>query len=207
MIGHPLLYLLDLLGVAVFAASGALAAGRLGLDLLGVLVIAAVTAIGGGTLRDVLLNRHPIFWIANPLYLVVIAGAALLTMLWVRVLPPPVGTLLVLDALGLALFAICGAQTAEEARLKPLIVVLMGTITGVAGGVVRDVLCNQVPLLLRKDIYAAAAIAGITIYLLLRAAGVHRTAAALTGMAVIAGVRLAAVHWSWQLPVFHLPAA
>lgn len=199
-----LLYVLDLLGVAVFAVSGALAAGHMGLDLLGVLVIAAVPAIGGGTLRDVLLDRHPIFWIRDPRYLLVIAIAALATIAWVRWLPPPMEALLVADALGLALFAISGAQIAEEAGHKRSITVLMGTMTGVAGGVLRDVLCNQVPLLLRKDIYAAAAIAGIVAYLALRAGRVHRTCAAVAGMAIVAGVRLAALHWGWQLPVFRL---
>jgi uncharacterized membrane protein YeiH len=109
-------YLLDLLGVAVFAVSGALAAGRTGLDLLGVMVIAALTAGGGGTLRDLLLNRHPIFWIAAPQYLVVIGASALLTVGYVQVLPPPGAALLVAYALGLALFALSGAQVAEAAR-------------------------------------------------------------------------------------------
>lgn len=129
-----LLYFLDLAGVAVFAVSGALAAGRLGLDLLGVLVLASLTAIGGGTLRDVLMNRHPVFWMARPTYLLVICAAALGTVLYVQVLPIPAHALLIADALGLALFALSGAQLAEAARLSPIIVVLMGTMTGVAGG-------------------------------------------------------------------------
>src|SRR5918998_745786 len=103
---------MDLLGVAVFAVSGALAAGRKSLDLLGVLVIAVVTAIGGGTIRDLLLNRHPIFWIADPTYLVVICIAAALTIVYVRLRAPPGNSLLVADALGLALFTITGAQIA-----------------------------------------------------------------------------------------------
>ena len=104
-----ILHLLDLVGVGVFAISGALAAGRNRLDLFGVVVIALVTAIGGGTIRDVLLNRYPIFWIANPSYLIVILAATALTIVWVRVRQPPLAALLVADALGLALFAISGA--------------------------------------------------------------------------------------------------
>src|SRR5437762_310252 len=99
-------YLLDLLGVAVFAVSGALAAGRTGLDLLGVIVIAALTAVGGGTLRDLLLNRHPIFWIADPTYLIVICAAALLTVFYVHILPPPRNALLVADVVVLRLLSI-----------------------------------------------------------------------------------------------------
>ena len=195
-------YVLDLVGVAVFAISGALAAGRAGLDLLGVLVIAAVTAIGGSTLRDLLLNRHPIFWIADPRPLIVITVAALLTVVYARVGTPPRDALLVADALGLALFALSGAQIAEAARLSRIIVVLIGTMSGVAGSVVRDVLTAQVPLILRRDIYATAAIAGIALYLGLRALGVKRAWAFGAGMITVAGLRLLAILWGWQLPTF-----
>ena len=197
-------YLLDLIGVAVFAVSGALAAGRLQLDLLGVLVLASLTAIGGGTLRDLLMNRHPVFWMANPVYLVVICAAALGTVLYVQLLPIPFQALLVADALGLALFALSGAQLAEAARLSPIIVVLMGTMTGVAGGVMRDVCSNQIPLLLRQDIYASAAIAGIAFYLLLKAAGMRKSLAFGAGIVMVAGLRLCAIFFGWHLPVFQL---
>ncbi len=200
-----ILYVLDLLGVAVFALSGALAAGRAGLDLLGVVVIASITAIGGGTLRDLLLNRHPIFWIENPTYLVVIFTTALCTVAYVGVWPPPGDALLVADALGLALFAISGAQIAEDDQLSPIIVVLMGTMTGVAGGVLRDVLTARIPLLLRGDIYATAAIAGVSLYLLLQALGASRAWAFGVGLVSVVALRLASIVWGWQLPVFHLP--
>jgi len=201
-----ILYLLDLAGVAVFAISGALAAGRSGLDLLGVVVIAAVTAIGGGTLRDLLLDRHPIFWIRDPRYLYVIGAAALLTVLCARLSPMPHGDLLLIaDALGLALFALTGAELAEEAKLPAIIVVLTGTITGVAGGIVRDVLTAQVPLILRHDIYASAAIAGIVSYLVLHKLGTPRRWAFALGLVTVAGLRLAAIAWGLQLPVFSLP--
>src|SRR4051794_11269943 len=200
------LYVLSLLGVAVFAASGALAAGRKGFDWVGVVVIAAVTAIGGGTIRDVLLDRHPIFWIADPLQLVVILAAAALTLVYVRFRKPPWTALLVADALGLALFSISGARIAEERGLPGIIVVVMGTITGSAGGVLRDILSGEVPLLLRHtELYATAAIAGITAYLLAERAGLAPTAASLLGMAVIAAIRFAAILWRLRLPVFQVP--
>jgi uncharacterized membrane protein YeiH len=201
-----LVYLLDLLGVGVFAMSGALAAGRAGLDLLGVVVIAALTAIGGGTIRDLLLNRHPIFWIRDPTYLVVIGITALLTVVYVRIHPPPGNALLLADALGLALFALSGAQIAEAAGLAPIIVVLMGTLTGVAGGVLRDVLTGQVPLILRKDLYATAAITGIALYLLVQAFGMNRSWAFGAGFAVVVALRLLAIVSGLRLPVFRLPA-
>ena len=200
-----ILYVLDLVGVAVFAVSGVLAARSKGLDLLGVIVIAAITAVGGGTLRDLLLNRYPIFWITDARYLTVIIASALLTVGYVRVRPPPRNALLVADAFGLALFALSGAQVAEAAQCPPIIVVLMGTMTGVAGGVLRDVITAQVPLILRRDIYATAAIVGVALYLLLQAFGLQRSAAFGAGMAVVIALRLLAIHWGLQLPIFRMP--
>src|SRR5918994_4231161 len=165
------LYLLDLFGVAVFAISGALTAGRKSMDLFGVVVVAVITAIGGGTVRDVLLNDHPVFWIEDPTYLIVILAAAAATLLYARFRRPPRASLLVADAFGLAVFTFIGAQTAYAAGVSDLIVVLMGTITGVAGGVMRDVLCAEVPLILRREVYATAAIAGAATYVLLRELG------------------------------------
>jgi uncharacterized membrane protein YeiH len=199
------LYVLDLIGVAVFAVSGVLAAGRKQLDWVGVLVIATLTAIGGGTIRDVLLDRHPIFWIADPTYLLVISAATIATLLYVRLRPPPGNALLYADALGLALFAISGAQIAEAQSLAPLIVVLMGTITGVAGGVLRDVLCAEIPLILRRDVYATAAVAGASAYWVAQTAGVPRPWSAGTGMLVIVALRFAAIQWGLHLPTLRLP--
>jgi uncharacterized membrane protein YeiH len=198
-------HVLDLLGVAVFAASGVLAAGRKNMDLLGVAVIAMVTALGGGTLRDLLLDRHPVGWIADPSYLWTSLAAAALTIAWVRVQAPPDRSLLVADALGLAFFAIGGTEIAEAAGQTGIVAVLMGTMTGVAGGVVRDVLCAEVPVLLRSgQLYASAAIAGTTLYLALEGAGVARHVAALAGMASIVALRLAAIFWGLRLPILRL---
>jgi uncharacterized membrane protein YeiH len=200
-----MLHSLDLVGVAVFAVSGVLAARSRGLDLFGVIVIAAMTAIGGGTLRDLLLHRYPLFWITHAQYLTVIIASALLTVGYVRVRPPPGQALLVADAFGLALFALSGAQVAEVAQCPPLIVVLMGTMTGVAGGVLRDVITAQVPLILRRDLYATAAIAGVALYLLLQACGLQRSWAFGAGMVVVVALRLLAIRWGLQLPIFRMP--
>ena len=197
--------LLDLAGVAVFAVSGVLAARSKGLDLFGVIVIAAIAAVGGGTLRDLLLNRYPIFWITDARYLTVTIASALLTVGYVRLRPPPGNALLVADALGLALFALSGAQVAEGAQCPAIIVVLMGTMTGVAGGVLRDVITAQVPLILRRDLYATAAIVGIALYLLLQAFGLQRARAFGAGMVVVVALRLLAIRWGLQLPIFRLP--
>ena len=202
-----ILYWADLAGVAVFAVSGALAAGRKGLDLLGVFVVAALTAVGGGTTRDLLLDRHPIFWIADPTYLVVIGAAALATFVYVRVRPPPLGALLVADALGLALFTMTGAQVAEAAGLAPIIVVVMATMTGAAGGVLRDIMCAEIPLVLHRDIYATAAIAGIVLYLVAAAAGLDRGLSFALGMATVFALRWWAIVRAVALPTFRGPPA
>jgi uncharacterized membrane protein YeiH len=200
-----LLYFLDLAGVAVFAVSGVLAARDRDLDLLGVIVVAAITAIGGGTLRDLLLDRHPIFWVTDVWYLIVISISAMLTVAYVRIWPPPGVTFLVADALGLALFALSGAQFAEAAQCPPLIVVLMGTMTGVTGGILRDVITAKVPLILRREIYATAAIVGVAAYLVMLTFGMPRAVAFGGGMIVVVGLRLIAIRWSLHLPVFHRP--
>ncbi len=198
-------YVLDLLGVGVFAISGVLAAGHKGLDLLGVAVIAVVTAIGGGTLRDVLLDRHPIFWIADSTYLLVILGATAFTLFYVRFQIPNPRALLVADALGLAFFTIGGVQIAQQAGLSGLLAMLMGTITGVAGGMIRDVLCGEIPLILRKgQLYASSTSVGAALYLVLEGAGVARDPAALIGMGTIVVVRFAAILWRLELPMLSL---
>lgn len=200
-----LLYLIDLLGVAVFAVSGALAAGRKRLDLLGVVVVATVTAIGGGTTRDVLLDRHPVFWVTDPSYLLVIAAAALLTVAYVRRRRPPENALAVADAFGLAFFVISGAGIARQLGLPAISVVVMGVLTGVAGGVIRDVLTAEIPMVLtRGELYATAAITGVVAFLLLVGFDVPAPVPSLVGMAVVVTLRLAAIVWGLRLPVFSL---
>lgn len=168
-------------------------------------MIAIVTALGGGTLRDLLLDRHPILWIADPTYLMVCLAATAVTLVYVRLRTPPFRALFVADALGLAFFTIGGVQIAEQSGLSGVLAVLMGMITGVAGGVIRDVLSAEIPLVLRRgQLYASAAIAGAALYLVLERLGFPRDPAALTGMAAIALVRVAAIVWRLELPVLDL---
>jgi uncharacterized membrane protein YeiH len=200
-----ILQLLDLIGVAVFAVSGAIAAGRKSLDLLGVVVIAVATAIGGGTLRDLLLDR-PVFWLASPEYLLTIFGAALLTPVYTRFADPPRGALRIADGLGLALFTISGAKIAEALGMPFVVIVVMATMTGTAGGVLRDVLLNEIPLVFRGgNIYATAAVAGASVYLLVQQAGLDEGGATWIGMVTVAALRFAAIYWGLQIPVFDYP--
>jgi uncharacterized membrane protein YeiH len=196
------LYLLDLFGVAVFAVSGALTAGRKSMDLFGVIVIAVITAIGGGTVRDLLLDERPIFWIENPTYLLVILAAAGATLAYGRFFTPPRASLLVADAFGLAVFTFIGAQTAHAAGAPSIIVVLMGTITGAAGGIMRDVLCAEVPLILRREVYATASIAGGAVYVLLEEIGTGRPLVAILCVGTVFILRLAAIRLDLHVPPF-----
>lgn len=199
-----LLYLFTLLGVAVFACSGALAAGRRNLDPIGVAVLAMVTATGGGTIRDVLLDRT-VFWISDPTHIVVCLGAGAVTWTWVRYFQPPDRALQVADAIGLALFAVTGAQIAEAAQSGPVIIILMGAITGCAGGLLRDVLSAEVPLIFRKsELYVTACVAGLIAYVLLRQVDVQANVAGSLSAAAILLLRLASIRWNITLPTMRV---
>ena len=153
------------------------------------IVLGLVTAIGGGTIRDVLLDRHPLFWLVDPAYIIVIVAAALMTVAYTRWRPPPAATLLYADAVGLAMFSLTGAQIAERMGLPPVSCVVLGTITGAAGGAVRDVLSAEIPLVLRRgNLYASAAILGTGLYFVLVRSGIPHAAAGVAGMVVVGAV-------------------
>lgn len=200
-----MIYLIDLIGVGVYAASGALSAGKKGLDVIGVIIISIVTSVGGGTLRDLLLDRNPIFWIGDPAYIVVGVIASFFTLVYVRRRSAPFKALLIVDAFGLAFFTLMGTRIAEVYDFHPLIYVIMGTITGVAGGVFRDILSAEVPLILRRDIYATAAICGSIAYLLLNYAGAGLVMSYIGGFLVVLILRSLAIIKGMRLPVFKLP--
>lgn len=156
-----LVYWLDILGTAVFAISGVLLAGKLRMDPFGVLVLGVVTAVGGGTIRDMALANGPVFWIKDPTDLVVAMVTCLLTIVLVR--QPrrlPKWILPVLDAVGLAVFVGIGVNKAFIAGTGPLVAICMGVLTGVGGGIIRDILAREVPMILRTEIYATACIIG-----------------------------------------------
>ena len=190
---------MDFVGVFAFAVSGALRAGREGMDLFGVLVVAAVTAIGGGTVRDLLLGE-PVYWLSDVTYLYVIAAAAVCTLVYTRFRQPPRGALLVADAFGLAVFAVLGARAGLEAGYSPLVAVIMGAITAVVGGAVRDLLVRETPLILRREIYATAAIAGATTYVVLNAWNLGNALVVTASIAVGLALRLIAVRFALNLP-------
>ena len=198
------LYALDLFGTAVFAVSGALAAGRRHMDLFGVLVIAAVTAVGGGTVRDLLLDRHPVFWIADLWYLGTISIAAFSTFLYTAAVRPPRSALPIADAFGLAIFTVVGAKVAIDGGVPTVIVVLMGAITGTVGGILRDVLCDETPLILRREIYATAALGGGAVYVVLQGTSLPLPVATVAAVTSVFLTRLAALRWNLHLPSFRI---
>ncbi|MBT8765057.1 trimeric intracellular cation channel family protein [Pseudomonas boanensis] len=201
----PLFYFSDLFGVAVFAITGALMAGRKSMDLFGVLVIAIITALGGGTLRDVILGNHPVSWIRDDTYILIASLAAVGTVLWVRLTRPINETgLLLADAFGLAVFTVYGTEVALQHHLQPGTAVIMGVITAVAGGVMRDIICNEIPLIFQKEIYAIACIAGSLAFIGLRELILPAWLVTLLAMSVVLLIRLAAIHWRLSLPRFHL---
>lgn len=191
-------------GTAVFAATGALAAGRKRMDLFGIIVVAIVTAIGGGTVRDVILGIRPVLWISDPMYVVVATAAALVTFVAARHLSKAHPLLLIFDAFGLAFFTVIGCQKAFAMHVPYVIVVVMGVITGVAGGIIRDLLCGEIPLVLRKEIYATASLLGGIVLVALRHFDVSRGVSVIIAAAAVLMLRLAAIYWQLSLPVFRV---
>jgi len=196
------LYVLDLFGVVVFAVTGALAAGRKRMDVFGMTVLALATALGGGTARDLVLGAQPVFWVADPLYVAVGASAALLTFTVARLWRLPPRLLLVGDAFGLAVFTVIGAGKALAMDVSPLICILMGVMTGTVGGMIRDILSGEIPLILRREIYATASLSGAVVYVVLAVFVPHTWIAAAAGVAVVLAMRLAAIRWDLSLPTF-----
>ncbi len=197
-----IIYALDLFGVAVFAISGALAAGRKRMDIFGVVVLGVVTALGGGTLRDALLDTGPVFWIHDPTYLLVAVTFALLTFVTVRFLSAHRLALLVSDAFGLAIFTAIGTAIAFKTTDSHSVAIVMGIMTGIAGGMTRDVLSAEVPLVLQREIYATAALCGSFTYVLMKGMDFSGIPCMAGSVAVTLAIRLAAIHWSLSLPVF-----
>lgn len=195
-----LIYLLDLCAVAVCAITATLEARRRELDLFGVVVIAVISGIGGGTVRDLLLGRLPVYWIHDPTYVVVGMIAGTLTFFLGRRLRLPKNFFLVPDAIGLALFTVIGTSIALQFQVPWLIAALMGVITGVFGGVIRDILCNEVPLIFRTDIYATASLAGALLLITLDRSGLDHSLAVLFAMVSTVAIRLAAIRWHIHLP-------
>lgn len=194
-----MLYWIDLFGVFVFALSGALAADKRGMDLFGFVAIALLPAVGGGTVRDMVLDA-PVFWVQDPRYLWLILGAGLLTFFAAPLIQRVERALLWADAVGLSVFCVAGAAKALALTGSATIAVAMGVVTAVLGGIVRDVVCNEIPLVLRQDIYATAAFAGALAYVGLASIGLSDVHCLWLGAVTCFAVRASAIVWGWSLP-------
>lgn len=196
-----MLHVLDIFGTIVFALTGVLAAGRNNLDWFGALVLATVTAIGGGTLRDLILGV-PVFWITDPSYLYLIAGTWTVSLIAARFTQHiPAGAIQWSDALGLSAFTVMGTAKALQTVESPIVAVLLGTLTSVAGGLIRDILSSRTPMILNTQrLYATACIAGCSVYIVvLQWSSAWATIAAMVATFTL---RAGALIWDWKLPIF-----
>ena len=196
-----MIYILDLLGTAVFAMTGSLVARKKQMDIFGVVVIALVTAMGGGTLRELILGTTPVFWVRDPNYVLAALMGVAVTILLVRFNLMPQRPLLLADALGLALFTVIGTQAALSANVAWVIAIMLGTMGSVAGGIIRDILSDEIPLILRKEIYATASILGAATYIAATYLQIPPAIASLLAAFVTLSLRLLAIWREWSLPI------
>lgn len=197
-----LLYTIYLVAITAEAMSGALMGMRRNMDLFGICFIGTVTALGGGTARDVMLGHYPLGWVAHPQYLLFTIGAATLTALIACHLHHLRRLFLIVDALGLVAFTIIGCNIGMEAGVHPGIAIMAGVVTGIFGGLLRDVLCNQVPMVLSREIYASVSLATGALYILLCWLKIETGFASLIALAAGFSFRLLAMRLNWQLPIF-----
>ncbi|NVK52135.1 MAG: trimeric intracellular cation channel family protein [Flavobacteriaceae bacterium] len=195
-----LIYVLDIIGTFAFAISGALVASKKDFDLFGVIIIAFVTAVGGGMTRDVLINAHPINWIGDLNYIWTILAAVVFTFLFKSKIAPLRKTFFLFDTIGIGVFTLLGVQKGLSYELHPFIAVVMGMVSSVIGGVIRDVLTNEVPLIFKKEIYASACLAGGGVYLLTYYLEFSNTIQFLATIFTVISIRLLAVRFHLQLP-------
>ncbi len=191
---------LDWLGIIVFATTGALVASRKEMDIVGFALLATVTGIGGGTLRDLVLGLTPVFWVRQPEYLLVCVGVAGLTFFTAHLPQSRYRILLWLDAIGMAVFAVAGTQIALAAGASEIIAIAMGVATATFGGIIRDVLGGETPIILSREIYVTAALLGAALQVAFSKLGFAETTASMAGFVGAFALRAAAMRYGWSLP-------
>ncbi|MGP5338002.1 MULTISPECIES: trimeric intracellular cation channel family protein [Psychrobacter] len=199
-----LLYLLDMVGVIACAIAGTLLAQHKGFDIAGCILVSMVNAIGGGTLRDMALDRHPLFWMTDLNYVIVITVTSLILQIFFHLYHKIDKALKFFDAIGLAAFSVIGFKVALAQDVSPVIAVMMGVWTAIIGGLLRDIICNEIPLLLQREIYITASIAGSVTYLALDYWGVDAVTNEFMMLFIIFAVRMLALKFDWHLPSIRL---
>jgi len=197
-----LLLVVYLIAIAAEAMSGALAAGRRNMDIFGVAVIAFVTALGGGTIRDVVLGNFPIGWTQHPAYVYLVILAGLATTLLARFMHHMKALFLMLDALGLVAFSLIGCNVALQLDYPLVVIVMAGMLTGICGGILRDVLCNQVPVVFCRELYASVSLFVCALFLALKSCGVDGDLNTLSCFILGFTFRMLALRFGWKLPTF-----
>lgn len=192
--------LLDILGTLAFAVSGALTAMNKRLDPFGVFIIAFVTAVGGGTLRDILIGRTPVGWMLNLNYVYVIILGYFLAVVFRKKLDRFRTSMFLFDTIGLGVFTLIGLEKGMETNLHPIICIALGTMTACFGGVIRDILCNEIPVIFRKEIYATICIVGGIFFFVMKTLPIPKDILYLLTSALIIAIRLMAVIFHWSLP-------
>jgi uncharacterized membrane protein YeiH len=195
--------ILDLLGTASFAVSGALFAINKKMDPFGVFIIAFVTAVGGGTLRDILIDRNPVTWMANLSYVYTIVISVIFAILLRKKIGYLSKSLFLFDTIGLGIFTIIGTEIGIQHHLHPIISIALGMITATFGGVIRDTLSNEVPLIFHKEIYATACIVGAIAFLILNSLNVDHNISYVITTSIVITIRLIAVKFKLELPTFY----
>lgn len=195
-----ILYFIDILGTMVFAISGALAGRDKKLDFFGIAAVGFITAIGGGTIRDLLLGSTPVGWMNDLIYLIVIGSGVLISLLFGKVVRKLRRTFFMFDTVGIAIFTVLGLQKALSLGLHPIIAIMMGMVSAVFGGVIRDVICNDIPLIFRKEIYALTCLAGGVLYVILNSLGIDPFYIVIITLVFIMLFRILAVRFKWKLP-------
>lgn len=190
------------IAIAAEAMTAALAAGRRNMDWFGVCLIACVTALGGGTMRDIFLDHYPLVWVENPYVLLLVCGAALITIPLARLVDRLRWPFLLLDALGLVVFTVIGCNIGIEAGVHPIIVIVAGMVTGTAGGVLRDVLCNDIPLIFQGELYATVSLVTGVIYYLGLMGGLPINVMVIAAIAIGFTLRVMAIAFKWEMPKF-----
>lgn len=199
-----LLTILYLIGITAEAMTGALAAGKRHMDWFGVMLVASATAIGGGTVRDILLGHYPLGWVENPHYLAITCLAGLLTTLIAPQVVRFHKVFVLLDSLGLIVFSIIGCRVAMDMGLSPLICLVAAVVTGVFGGLLRDLICRRPPMVLHKELYASVAFLAGGMYYILMFVAVPELIATVATLVLGFVIRMAAVQFGWRLPIFRL---
>ena len=192
----------DYLGTFAFAVSGALAAAEKKLDLFGAVFLGFVTAIGGGTMRDMMIGNAPVSWLQDPVYFYVIVAAVATTFLFTKTILSFSKALFLFDTIGISVFTVIGIQKGLHAGIHPPLAVMMGILTAVMGGIIRDVLCNEIPLIFHKEIYATACLAGGVFFVLFVFMKMPEPFTALIAAGVIFTIRSLSVRKGWALPRF-----